>query len=211
MVESRQTGTLKVWKSDRGFGFIKPENGSQDVFIHITAIRKAVRDPRVGDKILYSTSLQSDGRLRAENATIQGVELRPISSKGNLRRRSSSPTKPLRKQRPNGQEPGLLAILGSTALSLLLIYFAILPVLKSLTGYSGSVTAGDDVTPAITAALDPRCNIKGNISWNSGSKYYHLPGMEDYFSTQIDVGRGERCFCSKAEAEAAGWSRAPTP
>ena len=50
------------------------------------------------------------------------------------------------------------------------------------------------------------CLIKGNIS-RSG-KIYHVPGSRWYDATVIDVGRGERMFCSAVEAVAAGW-RAP--
>jgi endonuclease YncB( thermonuclease family) len=51
------------------------------------------------------------------------------------------------------------------------------------------------------------CRIKGNIS-RSGERIYHLPGQRDYARTQIDTARGERWFCSEAEARAAGWRRA---
>lgn len=50
------------------------------------------------------------------------------------------------------------------------------------------------------------CAIKGNIS-DSG-RVYHLPGQRDYDRTRIDTGRGERWFCTEAEARAAGWRRA---
>jgi len=51
-----------------------------------------------------------------------------------------------------------------------------------------------------------RCRIKGNISANG--RIYHLPGSRWYESTRIAPERGERWFCSEAEARAAGW-RAP--
>ena len=52
------------------------------------------------------------------------------------------------------------------------------------------------------------CNIKGNISHNSGRRIYHMPGDRDYARTRITPSRGERWFCSEAEARAAGWRRA---
>lgn len=52
----------------------------------------------------------------------------------------------------------------------------------------------------------PDCAIKGNVS-DSG-RVYHLPGQRDYDRTRIDPARGERWFCSEAEARAAGWRRA---
>lgn len=47
------------------------------------------------------------------------------------------------------------------------------------------------------------CAIKGNIS-DSGY-IYHVPGQENYADTQINERRGERWFCTEAEARAAGW------
>ena len=52
------------------------------------------------------------------------------------------------------------------------------------------------------------CNIKGNVSYNSGRRIYHMPADRDYARTQIDPSRGERWFCSESEARAAGWRRA---
>ncbi|MEM8629674.1 MAG: thermonuclease family protein [Pseudomonadota bacterium] len=50
------------------------------------------------------------------------------------------------------------------------------------------------------------CAIKGNIS--KSGRIYHLPGTRSYAKTRIDTSKGERWFCSEAEARAAGW-RAP--
>jgi endonuclease YncB( thermonuclease family) len=56
-------------------------------------------------------------------------------------------------------------------------------------------------------ALNPDCKIKGNVS-RSGEKIFHVPGQEYYFDTRISVQRGERWFCTEAEARAAGWRKA---
>jgi len=56
-------------------------------------------------------------------------------------------------------------------------------------------------------APDPSCNIKGNISAR-GVRIYHLPGQEYYQKTGIRTERGERWFCSEAQARASGWRRA---
>ena len=51
------------------------------------------------------------------------------------------------------------------------------------------------------------CTIKGNIS-TSGEKIYHLPGCGSYAKTQIEESRGEKWFCTEAEAQSAGWRKA---
>jgi endonuclease YncB( thermonuclease family) len=50
------------------------------------------------------------------------------------------------------------------------------------------------------------CKIKGNISRN-GARIYHAPGGRWYSRTKIDQTKGERYFCSNAEAVEAGWRR----
>ncbi|WP_368413408.1 thermonuclease family protein [Dongia sp.] len=68
-------------------------------------------------------------------------------------------------------------------------------------GQSASTPANDNL-PA-----DAQCSIKGNIS-NSGKRIYHVQGSGDYDLTRIDESKGERWFCTEAEAIAAGWLRA---
>ena len=61
--------------------------------------------------------------------------------------------------------------------------------------------------PASAESSQP-CDIKGNISINSGERIYHVPGQEFYDDTVIRTEYGERWFCTEAEARAAGWRRA---
>ena len=62
--------------------------------------------------------------------------------------------------------------------------------------------------PRVAARDRGACRIKGNISHNSGRRIYHVPGDRDYEGTRISPSRGERYFCTEAEARAAGWRRA---
>lgn len=61
--------------------------------------------------------------------------------------------------------------------------------------------------PVATQPAPGGCQIKGNIS-RQGKKIYHLPGQRDYVRTSIDTSRGERMFCSPADAVRAGWQPA---
>lgn len=51
------------------------------------------------------------------------------------------------------------------------------------------------------------CAIKGNVS-SKGTRIYHVPGQQHYERTRISPSKGERWFCTEAEARAAGWRRA---
>lgn len=61
--------------------------------------------------------------------------------------------------------------------------------------------------PAPAAPPQPGCVIKGNIN-AKGRRIFHVPGQEDYAATRIETARGERWFCSAADAVAAGWTAA---
>ncbi|PJB69303.1 MAG: cold-shock protein [Alphaproteobacteria bacterium CG_4_9_14_3_um_filter_47_13] len=61
------TGTVKWFNSQKGFGFIEPSDGGQDVFVHISAVEKAgMRNLHEGQKISYETQ-QEKGKTSAVN------------------------------------------------------------------------------------------------------------------------------------------------
>lgn len=68
-------GVLKTWKEDRGFGFISPDDGGKDIFIHISALKGTSRRPVTGDVIYYQVARDNRGKFKAVNAHIEGVEI----------------------------------------------------------------------------------------------------------------------------------------
>jgi len=60
---------------------------------------------------------------------------------------------------------------------------------------------------ATSTPADRACAIKGNIS-SRGERIFHVPGQENYERTRISTRKGERWFCTPAEARAAGWRQA---
>ncbi|MEX0344638.1 MAG: succinoglycan biosynthesis protein exoi [Rhizobiaceae bacterium] len=56
--------------------------------------------------------------------------------------------------------------------------------------------------------LNPNCDIKGNISVDTGERIYHLPGQEFYTRASVRPDQGERWFCTEEAAVAAGWRKA---
>ena len=69
------------------------------------------------------------------------------------------------------------------------------------------VAAPAPAAPGTSAAPSGRCLIKGNIS-SKGEKIYHVPGGGNYDVTVITQSKGERWFCTEAEAVKAGWRKA---
>lgn len=75
MAETEQKGVLKTWKDDRGFGFIQPDNGDKDIFVHISALKGMARRPVRGDVLYYQVGQDAGGKFKAMNARIEGVEV----------------------------------------------------------------------------------------------------------------------------------------
>jgi uncharacterized membrane protein YsdA (DUF1294 family)/cold shock CspA family protein len=84
MKPSLCSGKLKKWKDDRGFGFIQPVDGSQEVYLHISEIKDSTRRPKENDTIYYYTVVDSDGKIRACNAFILGARIKSTSSSSTL-------------------------------------------------------------------------------------------------------------------------------
>jgi CspA family cold shock protein len=62
------TGTVKWYNETKGYGFIQPDNGGKDVFVHATALERAgVRGLAEGQKISYE--VEADRRTGKESAT----------------------------------------------------------------------------------------------------------------------------------------------
>ena len=61
-------GTVKWFNSTKGFGFIQPENGNRDVFLHVSALERAgLSAPADGQKVTYDLERGRDGRESAIN------------------------------------------------------------------------------------------------------------------------------------------------
>lgn len=64
-------GTVKWFNSTKGFGFIAPENGKRDVFLHISALERAgIRDLKDGQAVTFDLETGRDGRESATNIAL---------------------------------------------------------------------------------------------------------------------------------------------
>ncbi len=66
------TGTVKFFNTARGFGFIAPDDGSKDVFVHISAVAEAgLSILREGEKVEYEVVSKPDGKTAAGNLKLR--------------------------------------------------------------------------------------------------------------------------------------------
>ncbi len=65
------TGTVKWFNPVKGFGFIEPEDGSKDAFVHISAVERAgLTSLNEGQKVSYELQSGQGGKSSAENLSV---------------------------------------------------------------------------------------------------------------------------------------------
>lgn len=65
------TGTVKWFNSSKGFGFIEPEDGSNDAFVHISAVERAgLSGLDEGQKLSFELQTGQNGKSSAENLSV---------------------------------------------------------------------------------------------------------------------------------------------
>lgn len=68
------TGTVKWFNPQKGFGFIAPDNGGSDAFVHISAVERAgLSDLREGEKVTFElVADKRSGKMSADHIKIVG-------------------------------------------------------------------------------------------------------------------------------------------
>jgi CspA family cold shock protein len=65
------TGTVKFFNTQRGYGFIEPDDGSKDAFVHISAVERAgLSSLNEGQKVSYELQPGQNGKSSAENLSV---------------------------------------------------------------------------------------------------------------------------------------------
>lgn len=67
MAPIRIEGMIKTWNDERGFGFIEPAQGGQEIFVHVKAFRVRSGRPRQGQRVTFEIELNPEGKKRARD------------------------------------------------------------------------------------------------------------------------------------------------
>ena len=78
-------GIIKSWDDDRGCGFIEPNHGGQEIFVHITAMPARSGRPVLRQRVSFEVELDHEGKKRATN-------VRPAISPRSAKLRTTKPT-----------------------------------------------------------------------------------------------------------------------
>ena len=66
------TGTVKWFNAQKGFGFIQPDNGGKDAFVHISAVERAgMNELREGQKVSFEIEEGQRGKTSAVNLELR--------------------------------------------------------------------------------------------------------------------------------------------
>ena len=77
----RTEGHVKSWNQERGFGFIEPVLGGQEIFVHVTALRGRAKAPPIGQYVSFEIEKNHQGKKRAVDVEVIRA-VRPRSRQG---------------------------------------------------------------------------------------------------------------------------------
>lgn len=149
----RLDGTIKSWNDERGFGFIEPTQGGQEIFVHIKAFSGLRERPQPGQRVSFEVEQGQQGKPRAVNADLVGIK--------------RTPAPPARQNSAAQRGTGTLVVLSAFGFILLLGYLLGHPPRWLLWAYLG-VSA----ITFLAYASDKSAAQKG--AWRTPEKTLHM-------------------------------------
>lgn len=85
----RIEGKLTKWNDDRGFGFIEPTQGGQEIFVHISSFPKETQRPKLNELLTFEVEVSKEGKKHA--VRVQRPVTRQLKNSGSTRLNDQKP------------------------------------------------------------------------------------------------------------------------
>lgn len=157
----RHRGVVTNWHDERGFGFIKPEDGGSDHFLHVKALQPDQERPHDGMQVTYESHVSREGRLRAESVATTPTES-AVSSSAKLFYAPAA-------LRTGTHVLGYLAVIGFAAIMALEIYFWGMPA------WVLAIYGGSSILSFALYWQDKKASVEG--TWRVPEEQLHLLGI----------------------------------
>jgi uncharacterized membrane protein YsdA (DUF1294 family)/cold shock CspA family protein len=179
----RFEGQLKSWNAERGFGFIEPKQGGQEIFVHVSVIPTALRPPKVGQQFTFEVELNRGGKKRAANLGIP-IARRPV-------------------RQPQRNAPVRWSVASVLAIPLFALVFIAVAVLWRVSAWVAVAYVALSVVCAIAYAADKSAALHGR--WRSSEQSLLLLGLAGGWPGAIVAQQLFRHKTSKASFRSAFW------
>ena len=186
----RFEGRLKSWNAERGFGFIEPTAGGQEIFVHVSAIPTDFRPPRIGQAFSFEVELNREGRKRAANVGV------PVVPKP--RRAVGSERAPRRHERPAEWN-----VLSATAIPAFLAIYGVVAVKWHVPAWVALVYLAMSLVCLLVYAFDKSAAVAGR--WRSSERSLLLLGLLGGWPGGLIAQQLLRHKSSKASFRVAFW------
>lgn len=182
----RFDGILTSWNDERGFGFIAPTQGGQEIFVHIKAFRGVRERPQVNQRVSFQVELNPQGKKRAFNVEV----VRP--------RRSTLPAP----RRPSG------SVQWGTASLFVIPIFAVILLLGHVFGEPPRwllwVYLGSSAVTFLAYAMDKSAAQRG--AWRTKEQTLHLLSLAGGWPGALLAQQMLRHKSAKAEFRSVFWT-----
>lgn len=180
----RFDGRLKTWNDERGFGFIEPLQGGDEVFVHIKAFAPLRGRPAVGQLLSFEVELGPQGKKRAARVETP----RPVRA----------PPSRMRGDNPAAWGTATLFAIGG-----LVLLFGVLAVVWRAPAIIAAVYAGISAMTFIAYALDKAAASRGG--WRIPEQTLHLLALAGGWPGALIAQQALRHKSIKAEFRAVFW------